>query len=77
MVLPSNTDVNCFISLCICYISGVRIGTPGMAIAGPMFQRVQSKFSALLDHVHMIIVFSASRDLSGVRNGIIDSGYQL
>ena len=73
MVLPSNTDVSCFISLCICNIRGVRIGTAGMAVPGPIFQRVQSKFSAL--HVHTIIIFSASHDLSGARNGIIDSGY--
>ena len=44
-----------------------------MAVAGPIFQRVQSKFSAL--YVHVIIVFSASHDLSGARNGIIDGGY--
>ena len=46
-----------------------------MAVTGPIFQRAQSTISAL--HVHTIIIFSASRDLSGVRNEIINSGYQL
>ena len=44
-----------------------------MALAEPIFQRAQSKFSAL--HVHTIIIFSASHNLRGANNGVIDSGY--
>ena len=51
---------------------GVRTGMAGTALTGPIFQRAQSKILAL--YMHTIIIFSASYDPNGARNGIIDEG---